>query len=84
MARPIVVPVPLYVAEDFLYAVFVLMRFFSRRFSWWQQLGEYGLLLQQILQELPRLVSELRWHGPFTLVEVYDPDEGTEVVLKLV
>lgn len=84
MSRPLVVPVPLYVAEDFLHAVFALMRFIGRWFSWQQQLGAYAPLLQQVMQELPRLVGELRRHGAFTLVEVYDPHEGTEVVLKLV
>lgn len=84
LARPIVVPVPLYLVEDFLHAVFSIMRFAGRWISWQQQLGEYGGLLQQVLQALPRLLGELRRSGTFTLLEVYDPDQGTEVVLKLV
>lgn len=83
IARPIVFPVPLYLLEDFLHAVFAVTRFAGRWVSW-QQLGEYGGLVQQALQELPRLLRELRSSGPFTLVEVYDPDGGTEVILKLV
>lgn len=84
LARPIVIPVPLYLLEDFLHAVFAIMRFAGRWVSWQQKLGQYGGLVQQALRELPRLLRELRSSGPFTLVEVYDPDAGTEVILKLV
>ncbi len=84
LARPIVVPVPLYLVEDLLHAVFSIVRFAGRWTSWQERLGQYGGMVQQALQEVPRLISELRSSGPFTLVEVHDPDSNTEVVVKLV
>lgn len=84
LPRPIVVPVPLFLVEDLLHAAFALMRMGGKWVSWQQKLGQYGDLIQQALRELPRLVQELRYAGPFTLVEVFDPEEGVEVALKLV
>lgn len=84
LTRPIVIPVPLYLLEDFLHSVFAIMRFVGRWVTWQHKLGEYGQLVQQALQELPRLLGELRHSGSFTLLEVHDPDSGTEVSLKLV
>lgn len=83
LRRPITVPIPLSLVEDLLLAVVRLLRFGGKWVSW-QQMGEYGEVMQQVLQELPRFLQELRTAGPFTLVEVYDPKEGTEVVLRLV
>ncbi len=83
MARPIVIPLPLYVVEDVLRSIFALARFAGKWIAWQHELGEYGPLLQQILRDLPRLITELRWSGPFILLEVNDPVAGTEVQLKL-
>lgn len=84
LRRPLVVPVPLPLLEDLLHAVFTLLRIGGKWIPWQQKLGEYGGPVQQTLQELPQLVRVLRSAGPFSLVEVYDPEEGTEVTVKLV
>lgn len=80
MARPLVIPIPLYLVEDFLLAVFTVLRFAGRWLVWQQHLRQ----LQPVLRELPRLLRELRSSGAYTLVEISDPDQGTEVVVRLV
>lgn len=82
-AKPIVIPVPLYLLEDVLRSLFAIARIAGRWMCWQDKLGEHGPLLQQVLRGLPKLISELRWSGPFTLLEFNDPAAGTEVQLKL-
>lgn len=85
--KRIVVPVPLPLVEDILQAVASLWSLGSRWLDRQEELRdfkEFGPLIKQFLQQIPQIVATLRQAGPFTLVEISQPADGLEVVIKVV
>lgn len=81
----LVIPVPLLVLDDLLQTGLSIWKLVSRfRPQLHDQLSQHLPEVRAALREVPQLMAELRHAGPFTLVEVNNPDEGVEVLVRLV